>query len=169
MRLLFPALAALLLAACNPVANMNEGEDRIADFQAAYSDGNSDALWAMVGPEFREVTSREEFDDLITVVSARLGPIESSEREGFNVNTNTGGTFTTVQMATQFEQGDGVEVYMFQGNGDDMRLVGWNVNSQRLMVTPEDIAGMAEQGDPEVVEINPVEPVREERRIAPTP
>ena len=132
-------LAAGLIAGCNPVANMNAGEDRIEKFQAAYSRGDDDTMWEMAGKEWREVSTREDFDRLVTTLESRLGPIKGTERGGFNVNSTPMGTTTVVQMTTEFAQGRGTETYTFLGNGDDMRLVGWNVNSDRLLVTPEEI------------------------------
>ena len=154
MRAFFLAIAALFLTACNPVENLDTGDNRIADYQNEYSEADVDALWRMVGPEFREVTSREQFDDLVAVLQARLGAIESSSREGFNVNTNTGGTVTVVQMLTQFEQGQGLETYTFRGNGDDMQLIGWHVNSDRLTLTPDDLSRMRDEVEAD--EDNPV-------------
>ena len=145
MRKFLFIFCALVLAACNPVANYNAGDEKIAEFQEAYSRGDGDALFAMTGPQFREITTREQFDELLAIFDARLGPVESSERAGFNVTTNTGGTFTVVQMQTEFEQGPGMETYTFLGNGEDMQLVGWNVESQRLLITADDLAGAPEQ------------------------
>lgn len=147
MRWFLGAMCALLLSACNPVANLDAGEQSIEAYQAAYSANDADALWNQVGQDFRDVTTREQFDDLLEVLQSRLGAIESSERAGFNVNTTTDGTFTVVQMSTQFEQGEGVETYTFLGNGEDMELVGWNVNSDRLLLTADDLEAMAEEGE----------------------
>ena len=140
MRRILAGLAAWALVACNPVENMNAGEDRIADFQDAYSRGDDEAMWAMTGPEWRNASTRAEFDELLRILEARMGSIEGTERVGFNVNTNTEGTFTVVQMQTQFEKADGTEVYTFLGNGSDMQLVGWNVNSDALLVTADEVS-----------------------------
>jgi hypothetical protein len=132
--------AALLLAGCNPVANIHDGEAQIERFHRVYSSGNVDALYALTGPKFHQVTSRKQFQDLFDLVNFRLGAIESSNRQGFTVNSTTDGIVTNVAMHTQFAQGEATEAFFFVGNGDDMKLEGWQVNSDRLMVTPEDIA-----------------------------
>ena len=133
-------LGALFLAACNPMANLEEGEAQITKFERLYSKGQDDALFAMTGEKWREVSSREEFDDLLKVINARLGKIVSSERSNFNVNTFNGVTTTVIAMDTEFEQGKGTQVYTFQGGGEDMELVGWTVNSPRLIITADDLA-----------------------------
>ena len=133
-------LASILVAACNPMANMEASESRIAQFQQSYSEGNHDRLYRMTGSKFREVTSREEFQDLLDLLDARLGPVVESERSGFNINTNNGLTVTVISMQSQFEQGSGSERYTFHGHGDEIELVGWSVDSPRLALTKEDLA-----------------------------
>jgi len=134
------AAASLALAACNPVAKINGGESQVERFHAAYGRGDRDALYAMTGPQFRATTTRPQFDSLIDVVSVRLGPVRSSERTGFNVNTTTSGTYTTIVMTTHFAKGDGEENFVFTGDGDAMILEGWHVTSPNLMLTADDVA-----------------------------
>lgn len=133
-------IAALFLAACNPAANLKQGDAQIERFHQVYSSGNIDALYALTGPKFHELATPRQFHDLFDVVNSRLGPVKSSQRQGFGVNTTTEGTFTNITMDTQFEQGEGIETFTFMGSGDDMKLEGWHVNSNRLLVTPEDLA-----------------------------
>ena len=140
-RFLLAALPALFLAACNPVANFEAGERKIERWQEAYDQEDYDKLWSMTGPEFRKFTTRDQFDDFLKVLHARLGLIQSTERSGFNVNSNLGApTRTVVSMETVFEQGKGAEIFTFHGQADDLELVGWQVNSDRLMVAVEDLA-----------------------------
>jgi hypothetical protein len=131
---------ALLLAGCNPVANLHQGDAQIERFHQAYSSGNVDALYALTGPKFHQITTRKQFQDLFDLVNFRLGAIKSSKRQGFTVNSTTDGIVTNVAMDTQFAQGEATEAFYFEGSGDDMKLEGWHVNSDKLMVTPEDIA-----------------------------
>lgn len=131
---------AVLLAACNPIANADEAEQQIANWQKLYNEGNADGLYASTGAGFREVASKEQIEDLLTIFSARLGRIESSERSGINVSTKNGLTETVITMETTFEQAVAAEIFTFHGHGEDMEIVGWQVNSDRLMVTPEDLA-----------------------------
>ena len=128
-----------ILAACNPMANLDGAETKIERFQNAYSSGNADRLYDMTGEAFREVSTRDEFAEMVKLFDARLGPIVDSERSGFNLNTNNGITRTVVTMETQFAQGSGMETYTFHGHGEDIELVGWNVNSPRLALTMDDL------------------------------
>jgi len=56
---------ALLLAACNPMANADEAEQQIASWQKLYNEGNANGLYASTGPGFREVASRKQIEDLL--------------------------------------------------------------------------------------------------------
>ncbi|MCK0128103.1 hypothetical protein [Erythrobacter sp. F6033] len=138
-RILLAFFGAIALAACNPIENLEQSESKIAQYEKAYSAGNTDALWRMSGEKLREITPRGDFDNLVTVFNSRLGKIESSERSNFSVNTNNGVTQTVIVMDTQFEQGEGTQTYTFFGHGEDMELVGWNVDSPRLAVTVDDL------------------------------
>ncbi|QIQ85839.1 hypothetical protein [Erythrobacter sp.] len=143
-RILFALAGAFALAACNPVEQFGIAEERIDTFHARYNEGDAGALYAMTGETFREVTDPEDMGSLVAMFTARLGRIESSERSGFNTSFNNGLNVTTVTMDTQFEQGAGTETYIFHGTGEDMELVGWQVNSPRLMLSPEEMRMLSE-------------------------
>jgi len=141
-----PLIGFFALAACNPLAdftaNAKEAEALIERFQAHHSRADLDAMYAMTSEAFREETQRGQFDEFADIVAKRLGPVEASEQVGFNVNAGTAGTSTIVTMQTTFEQGEGTETYTFTGSGTDMRLQGWQVNSDRLMVSAEDLEAL---------------------------
>lgn len=132
-------LLALGLAACNPMENLEEATDQIDRFQTHFSFGEIDEMYKMVGREFRDTTSRDDFDEMVALISNRLGTVESTQRQSFNVNTTPMGTATVIVMQTDFEQGQGVETYTFRGNGQDMALIGWHVNSDRLLITAQEL------------------------------
>lgn len=130
------ALFALLLAACNPMAQLDGATDEIERFHETYNQGNARALYGRTGQEFRDVTPPEEMDALVEHVTEFMGKMESTSREGFNINTNNGVTSTVVTMKTVFEKGEATETFTFRGQGEDLRLVGWNVDSPNFSVVP---------------------------------
>ena len=73
------ALLAFGLAACNPVENLDEAADQIDRFQNLFSNRSTDEMHLMGSAEFRETTSREDLEDLVSLVAGRLGSIEQSE------------------------------------------------------------------------------------------
>lgn len=147
-RMMLALAGALVLAACNPGAQLGDAEQQIKQFQALYNDGDPEAIYAFGGKAWKGATSHEQLEGMLALFDARLGTIESTERTGFNTAFNNGTTVTTIVMTTRFEQGEGSETYVFQGSGEDMELVGWTVNSPRLMLSPDDVAKLTGKGDP---------------------
>jgi len=139
-------LAVIFIAACNPMEQLGAAEEKIEAFQARYNDRDASVLYRMTGEDFRAATTREQMDGLVALFSGRLGRIESSERTGFNSQFKNGLNITTITMETQFEQGAGTETFVFHGTGEDMELVGWTVNSPRLMLSPDEMR-MLSEGD----------------------
>lgn len=138
-KLTLAVMSALSLSACNPAANLEEASNQIDRYQHHFSSEEVDDMYDMTSAEFRRAASREDFDEFAKVITERLGPIETSERIAFNLNTTPAGTATVVTMQTQFEKGEGTEVYTFIGSGAEMRVQGWTVNSDRLMLNAEDL------------------------------
>ena len=152
MRIALHAIGAavlLMAAACNPVANLSQGESQIAQFHDRYARGEYQAIYNATGRQFREVTRADQFTDLMRVINERLGALRSTERSGFNVNSTPGGTTTTVVMDSIYEQGAAREIFTFHGNGEDMELVGWNIQSDRLVYQLEVLAPPVEVQTPE--------------------
>ncbi len=150
IKFLIAALAGLLLAACNPMAQLEGAEQQIAEFHATYNEGDARALYGATAQEFRDVTPIGDMNELVAFVTERMGKVESAERAGFNVNSENGVTRTTVTMTTQFEKGEATETFVFQGGGEDMGLVGWNVDSPNFQ---DDADQQAEaEGETEVAD-----------------
>ncbi|MHA7818620.1 MAG: hypothetical protein ACX930_03115 [Erythrobacter sp.] len=150
LKIFAAALSALLLAACNPMEQLDVGEERIAKFHETYNAGDSRALYGLTGEEFREATTAQQMDGLVATVNDRMGAVESTERSGFNINTNNGQTVSTVTMITEFEKGEGTETYTFLGTGEKMRLVGWHVDSPNFLDVPsEAMTVVSSEGEPQ--------------------
>ncbi|KEO87466.1 hypothetical protein EH30_07505 [Erythrobacter sp. JL475] len=152
IRIAFAAVAAALLSACNPMAQLEQSEAKIEKWHATYNEGDARTLYGLTSQEFRDVTSIDEMNQLVALVTDKMGKVSSSERAGFNINTNNGVTSTVVTMKTMFEKGEGTETFTFQGNGDDTRLVGWNVDSPNFVAVPTDAITLPEriiEGEPE--------------------
>ena len=153
LKLFAAALFALFLAACNPMAQLDGSETTISEFHETYNSGDAQALYALTSDEFRSATTPEQMQALVDLVTERMGAVQSTEREGFNINTNNGLTETKVTMKTQFAKGEGTETYTFYGSGDELRLVGWHVDSVNFMDVPaEAVTEVAEEPAAEAAE-----------------
>lgn len=130
--------AALLLSACNPMEQLESAESKVAQFHTIYNSADSRSLYGLTAQEFRDATTPEQMDDLVALVTERMGKLESAERQGFNINSNNGTTYTVVTMASVFEKGEAVETFTFSDADGDIALVGWNVDSPNFMDAPAD-------------------------------
>ncbi|WP_086609179.1 hypothetical protein [Erythrobacter donghaensis] len=156
-RIVLALAGALALAACNPAAQLGDAQGRIKDFQNDYNRGDRDAIFANVGETWRKVSPRAQMDAQVAMIEARLGKIKSSEQSGFNTGFNNGVTATQVVMQTVFEKGEANEVFLFHGSGEEMELVGWQVDSPLLALSPEDVAKLTEgTGDAPPAQAAPV-------------
>ena len=133
MKRMMLALAATMLAACNPVAQAEGAREQVDLFHERLNAGNEKAIWTNAGAEFREATSQGDFARLLGTIHKSLGDAGETSQVGVRVNTNTQGTFTMLQMDTQFEKGRGLETFVFRGSGDSLELVGYNINSPEMM------------------------------------
>tara|TARA_B100000678_G_scaffold191888_1_gene160516 strand:+ start:1767 stop:2270 length:504 start_codon:yes stop_codon:yes gene_type:complete len=127
------ALAATMLAACNPFAQAEGAREQVDLFHDRLDAGDDKAIWTNAGEELRKATSREDFARLLDTVHKSLGDVRETSQSGVKVNSNTQGTFTMLQMDTQFEKGRGLETFVFRGSGDSLELVGYNINSPEMM------------------------------------
>ena len=133
MKRMMPALAATMLAACNPFAQAEGAREQVDLFHERLNAGNDKAIWTNAGEQLRKATSREDFVRLLGTVRKSLGPVEETSQTNVNMNTSPQGSFTTLQMETHFERGRGIETFVFSGSGDSLRLVGYNINSPDMM------------------------------------
>ena len=136
--------AALLLAACNPGAQVADAKVEIEALQALYNKGDAKGFYVAGGDTLHKAAPREQLEGMMALIDARLGRIRSSKQTGFKTAFKNGATFTTITMQTSFERGEGTETYLFEGSGKDMKLAGWNVNSPLLNLSPEDVKKLTE-------------------------
>lgn len=147
VRIFLSLAGALLLAACNPAAQVEDAQARVRQFQADYNRGDAEVLYDSVGEAWRKTSPPAQLEAQLALINARLGQIESTEQVGFNAGFNNGLTTTQVVMKTTFEKGVAEEVYLFHGSGKDMEVVGWKVNSPLLQLSPEDVSKLTESAD----------------------
>lgn len=147
-QLLIAACALLFLSACNPIEQINVVDERIETWHATYNKGDARALYGQTGEEFRAATSPEQMDDLVALVTEKMGQVESAERTDTNINMQDGVTTTVVTMTTSFANGEATETFTFHGTGSETQLVGWNVDSPNFLEVPEGAVTEVEEMQP---------------------
>ncbi|MCB2066304.1 MAG: DUF3887 domain-containing protein [Erythrobacter sp.] len=129
MRKMCAASLALVLAACNPMAQMSDADSEIAEFHENFNASNWDAIWNGASDDFRASLTRQEFDAFMDRMRASVGEYQDGSQAGFNVNTNNGVTTTEITLDTTYENGTADEVFTFVGSGEQMQLLNWNIDS----------------------------------------
>ena len=130
---------ALALASCGAVEDMDAAGEQVAAFHRAYDAEKYGPLWDRSGPMMQQITSRQQFLDLMVAVRAKLGPVKSTSRTGFNVDYATGGSQVTLTYQTVFANGAGTETFVYD-TGEPPRLLGWHVVSPALFAPEPGVA-----------------------------
>lgn len=126
----FLAVATLaMLAACNPMEQMDGADTLIEEFHADFNESDFDSIWNGASDEFRRSLTREEFQQFMIRMRASVGEYQDGSQVGFNINTNNGVTMTEITLDTTYENGTADESFTFIGSGDDMALLNWNIDS----------------------------------------
>lgn len=123
----------LLLAACNPVAALDEAGQEIDRFHQQLDAGQTEAIWSNTDEELRKITPKSAFTDFLTQTREALGAFESSERQGFNINTFNGTTQVSVTMQTTYANAPATEHFVYIQRNSGWRMAGYQVNAPTLV------------------------------------
>jgi hypothetical protein len=125
----------LLVSGCGGLfKGKKAGEQSVADFHRLYDDGKFAEIYASGHARFKSVTTEKQFLEFMGAVQRKLGKITQTSNAGFNVGTFNFTTTVVLKQDTTFEKGKGTEAFTFQMQGDKAVLVGYNINSQDLIL-----------------------------------
>lgn len=108
------------------------GEAAVAAFHKEYNAKGAATIYKGAAPAFHTAVSEEQFNGLITMLHEKLGEWKSGERAGINVNTNNGHETLTLKYDSVFALGKATEEFVFDYNGDQPLLLGYNVEPPQL-------------------------------------
>jgi hypothetical protein len=145
---LWTLLAALFLAGCNPSAVLDNSEGEIARYHEHWNKGGIEPIWKEADDEFRANVAEADYIRLMGDFQEIFGPMQSTERESFNINTHNGVTTIAVVMRTQFANGVGKENFEFVERGDQTKLKSYHVDSELLAGYDFSGGKNAEQSEP---------------------
>ena len=80
-------------------------------------------------PEFRKLTSKEQYADIGNAVQARLGRLKSKSLKTFNMQQQNADSLIDVQYNGEFENGKGTIFAKLKKDGEKWKLVSFRVNS----------------------------------------
>ena len=138
MRLKAIAIASVFAAAtsgCSAGKELDEAERQVQRFHEQFNAARFATIYDGSAPALKQTGTAPDFVRLMEGLRKKLGPVQSSERQGFKVNFGTAGTEVTLSFRTRFAAGSGVENFVYFGSGASKRLAGYHVNSD-VLATP---------------------------------
>lgn len=133
-RVLMGIVLAVALASCGVKESIAGSEQGVTIFHQNLDAQDYRAIWQSTSTEFRKVSKREDFDRLLEAITRKLGKVKSTEQVTWHANSGTGGSTVQLVYQTQFERGDAQETFIFLRDGDRLRLQGYNIASQAMML-----------------------------------
>jgi hypothetical protein len=80
------------------------------------------------------VSKPEDFVALLEAVHRKLGELKSADKQNWNINFHTSGTFVTLTYKTSYSEGDAAEQFVYRIDGGAASLAGYHINSNALIL-----------------------------------
>jgi hypothetical protein len=103
-------------------------------FHSLLNDGSYDQILGEADETFRTVQSPANTVNFLAAVHRKLGAAQSERLSNINVNATTNGTFVITTYQTTFDRGAAVETFTWIKSGNSLRLRGYNIQSNTLVV-----------------------------------
>ena len=138
-RLAALALAAIVIAtSCAGFAAKGTAETAITKFHEQLDAEKYDEMWMGTDDTFKKVTAQADFSALLGAVHRKLGRVVSTTQTNFFsqelAGTENSGSFISFTYQTAFAEGSGTEKFNWRVDGKNVRLVGYNINSNALIL-----------------------------------
>ncbi|TME74753.1 MAG: DUF4019 domain-containing protein [Chloroflexi bacterium] len=130
--------ATVVAAACGGFAAKGTAETAIARFHEQLDAEKYDEIWMEADDAFKKVTAQADFSALLGAVHRKLGRVVSTTQTGVfsqdRAGTDISGSFISFTYETTFADGSGTEKFNWRVDGKQVRLVGYNINSNALIL-----------------------------------
>jgi ribosomal protein L40E len=104
----------------------------VEQFLSAGESGNYDQAYSMIGSEWKEKTSREEFPRLFESVHDTLGARQSMSMTGFNISSMPSGTFARAHYTATYDKEDAYLTVNLKKVDGQWQIFGIVFNSPKL-------------------------------------
>ena len=128
------AFLAVVIAGCSMSADTKMAEAAVTRFHAMLDAAEFGSIYAESADELKDVTTQEKLVAFLGAVHKKLGVTKSSNKQSWNINYHTSGTFITLTYATVYEGGDASEQFVYRLRGADAKLGGYHINSEALIM-----------------------------------
>jgi hypothetical protein len=109
------------------------GDAAVVVFHKDYNANGIQAIYAAAAPAFKTTVPLEKFTSLTSLLQAKLGEWKSGERTGTNLKNDNGHETLEITYSSTFAEAAGTEEFIFDYNGDQPLLIGYNVKSPALL------------------------------------
>ena len=125
-------MAALALSGCSGPSSLKQVRAGIDRFHSELDAGQYDAIIAEADPGLTGGSGPAKVIAFLSAEHSKLGRVVGTTRHNWRVNYDPSGTFTTLNMTTQFEHGTGNEEFTFRAVGDQWKLSGYQLMSKDM-------------------------------------
>ena len=121
------------LQGCGVSADKAKAEAAVGVFHQLLDAEDIDAIWSSADDALRAATSRPKFEKFVQAVHRKLGNVVTTSGAGWRVQSFNFKTSVVLQQKTAFEHGSGTETFTFAVHGEDVKLMGYHVDSEDLV------------------------------------
>jgi hypothetical protein len=132
-RLTWLLAAVFFVGGCSSGQDIAAAEGQISRFRQLMATQEFGRIYAEAADELRKTATEQDMVALLAAVDRKLGAVKDAEKNGWNVNFQTSGTFVTLGFKTQFEHGRGVETFVYRIADGRALLAGYHINSNALI------------------------------------
>jgi hypothetical protein len=125
---------ASVLAGCSVSADTAAAEAGVPRFHELLDAGKFVEIYEQSSDDLKKVGTQQDFVALLEAVHRKLGNTRSSEKQGWNINYHTSGTFVTLTYKTVYAEGEAAEQFVFRMQGKLAALAGYHINSTALIL-----------------------------------
>ncbi len=132
MRLLTIILFGMLFSGCSSQKDFQQAERATDEFHMQFAKGSYGEIYDSSDKPIKTSATREQMIGMLQRINRKLGPCGDPNRQGFNVNYNTGGTFVTMVYTRKCANGQLEENFVWRIQGGKPILYGYHFNSPVL-------------------------------------
>jgi len=110
-----------------------ESDVAVAEFHKQMNAGECDAIYRDATPEFEKAVTMDQWRTMCEGIPKKLGAHQRSSRQQVGFNTTINGSFVNANYSSEFALGPGQERFSWKKDGKRLRLVGYFVNSPKLL------------------------------------
>ncbi len=102
------------------------------EFQGKLDAKDYASAYALIAPEWQAKQTREEFEELFTMIDDVMGKYKSRSMASVNVNQAPGGSIANATYKVEYEKGSGQLAVVLKESGGRWHVLGYQLNSDNF-------------------------------------